>query len=173
MPRSRYSNDPSRPPQTFNVYSRSNGEPTEGPYYRGQEAEVVEIGRNHSQNNQNQTSTGTGNDQQARLIELYTGNDGVSEVGQTVDRTNSQYVADGNRYNSDYGNSDVGKVRARVVSVTPPPATAIPTETGNTNYKLQIQLRAINFLFSFFFKFNSQSKTNCGFKARHNSSRSG
>lgn len=132
LPRSRYSNDPNRPPQTFNVYSRSNGEPTEGPYYKGEEAEIVEInGRNFSQINQNQTSTG--NDQQARLIKLYTDGDGISEVGQSEDRTNvnGQYVADsGNRYNTNDRN-DVGRVRARVVSVTPPPAAALPTETVN------------------------------------------
>lgn len=128
MPRSRYSNDPNRPPQTFNVYAKSNGEPTESPYYRGEEAEVVEIsGRNYSQSNQNQTSMG--NDQQARLIELYTGGDGVSEVGQTENRANGQYVAEGgNRYNANERN-DVGRVRARVVSVTP--ASALPTETVN------------------------------------------
>lgn len=116
LPRGRYSNDPTHPPQTFNVYSKPNGEPTEQPYNKINGADVVDIepSRNYT-NNQNQTSYG----QQGRLIELYINNDGVSEAGQT----NSQYR------NSPY--PDVGNVRARVVSVTPPPATAVPTETVN------------------------------------------
>lgn len=128
LPRGRYTNDPSRPPSTFHVQTKSNGEPTEDPYYGDEEAEVVEIGRNSTNNQNNQTSYG--NNQQARLIQLYTDNDGISEVGQTEDQANARYS------NPDNGNrhaqyQDVGNVRARVVSVTPPPATAIPTETVN------------------------------------------
>lgn len=135
LPRGQYTNDPNRPPQTFNVYSRSNGDPTERTPYNGEEqAEVVEIepkGRNFT-NKQNGTY---GNDQQARLIELYTGNGGVSEVGQVDDQTNSRYTSNNNNnYNNNNRNGqyqDVGNVRARVVSVTPPPATALPVETVN------------------------------------------
>lgn len=124
LPRGRYSNDPNRTPQTFNVYSRSNGEPTEDSYNNGRYgANVVDIEPKGHNNTNNQNQTLVGNSQQARLIELYTGNDGVSEIGQTGDQTNSQYR------NAQY--QDVGNVRARVVSVTPPPAAAIPTETVN------------------------------------------
>lgn len=128
LPRSRYTNEPDRPI----VYSRSRGEPsTETPLFVvGEVEEVIEIQpknqNNSTNNNNNQNRTSFGNNQQARLIRLYTENGGVSEVGQTEDRASSRYT---NNENAQY--QDLGNVRARVVSVTPPPATAIPTETVN------------------------------------------
>lgn len=62
------------------------------------------------------------------MIQLYTDNGGVSEVGQTENPSGSRYTYQNNR-NAQY--QDAGNVRARVVSVTPPPATALPTETVN------------------------------------------
>lgn len=62
------------------------------------------------------------------MIQLYTDNGGVSEVGQTENPSASRYTYQNNR-NAQY--QDAGNVRARVVSVTPPPATALPTETVN------------------------------------------
>lgn len=125
LPRSRYTNEPSNPP---GVYTKSRGDPSDDSYYSGEQAEVVEIqpkGRN-STNSQNSTSP-YGNKQQARLIHLYTGSDGgLTEIGQSEEQYNSQYNGEGNK-NAQY--QDAGKVRARVVSVTPPPDTATPTET--------------------------------------------
>lgn len=133
LPRSRYTNQPNqpnRPPQAYNVFSRSRGEPTEAPYGRIEDAETVDIGRMRNGTNA-QNRTGNGNNQQtARLIQLYTGNGGVTEVGQTEDQDDSRYSPDQNRnQNAQY--QDAGNVRGRIISVTPPPATALPTETVN------------------------------------------
>lgn len=134
LPRSRYTNQPNRPPQAYNVYSRSRGEPTEAPYGRIEDAEIVEIDRMRNGTNA-RNRTGQGNNQQtARLIQLYTGNGGVTEVGQTDDQTNSRYSPDQNQNQNQNQNAqyqDAGNVRGRIISVTPPPATAIPTETVN------------------------------------------
>ncbi|XP_055309939.1 putative uncharacterized protein DDB_G0277255 isoform X2 [Sitodiplosis mosellana] len=119
LPRSRITNEPNRPI----VYSRSHGEPT---FYREDVDEDVKY--LDSTNDQNRTSHES--NQQARLIQLYTDNGGVSEVGQTETESEagSRYSDQGKR-NSQY--QDVGNVRARVVSVTPPPASFLPTETVN------------------------------------------
>lgn len=121
MPRSRYTNQPDQPI----VYSRSHGEPTENNF---QTEEVIEIDSKGRNFNSTRNQTSYGNNQQARLIELYTGNGGVSEVGQVDNQANARYTnpdGTGSQY------QEVGNVRARVVSVTPPPATALPTETIN------------------------------------------
>ncbi|XP_031624096.1 myb-like protein A isoform X2 [Contarinia nasturtii] len=119
LPSSRYTNEPNRPPQAFNVYTKSNGEPDTFNGY--DQSIIIESKDRNSTKNRNQTSFE--NNQQAQLIELYTGNGGISE-----DQSKSRYTNDNNQ-NTQY--KDVGNVRARVVSVTPPPATAIPTETVN------------------------------------------
>lgn len=95
LPRDRYTNTPennnnNRYPQ--NVYSKSKGDPTESPAYYGEEAEVVEINPRTSKNftSSNRNRTSNGNTQQQRLIALYTGNGGISEVGQE-EESNGQY----------------------------------------------------------------------------------
>lgn len=118
LPRARYSG-PYQPPAQ-NVQSQSRGEPTERNYY----GEDVTI-----EPRTNRTNNGTRGNQskQERLIELYTGNGGISEVGQTEEQ-----VTSGRYTNGDSSYRDIGNVQARVVSVTPPPENAVPSETVNT-----------------------------------------
>lgn len=83
-----------------------------------------------------------GTDQQAKLIDLYTGNGGVTEVSSVTPtpRPSAAYTAprnnNNNNYNNDNENSDefkdVGGIRARVIQVTPAPPNAVPQETSKT-----------------------------------------
>lgn len=116
LPRSRYTNEPNHPPQ---VYSRSNGEPFSENHENDATFVPIEPSGHNSTNNQNHTSF----ENNQRLIHLYTGNGGVSEIGQTSDQSQSRYTAENNQ-NAQY--QDVGKIRARVVSVT-----GIPTGMVN------------------------------------------
>lgn len=119
LPRSRYTG-PYQPP-AVHVETKYNGEPTEKNYY----AEEIPIG------NRSQNSSRNSTDQSQRLIDLYTGsNGGITEIGVT----NEQQQANSARYTNDGGSSynDVGNVKARVISATPAPEGAQPSEHVNT-----------------------------------------
>lgn len=113
LPRSRYTNEPNHPPQ---VYSRSNGEPFSKNNENDATVVPIEPSGHNSTNNQNRTTF----ENNQRLIQFYTGNGGVSEIGQTTDQSQSRYMAEDNQ-NAQY----VGKLRAHVS------VTGIPTETVN------------------------------------------
>lgn len=126
LPRSRYTG-PYQPP-AVHVETKYNGEPTETNYY-AEEITIGNRGQNASRNRNNST------DQQQRLIELYTGNGGVTEIGQTGDQQQQQQQQPQNgRYTNDGSSSynDVGNVRARVISATPAPEGSQPSEHVNT-----------------------------------------
>lgn len=146
-PRGRYTNNGPYQPPVRNVQTKYNGEPTE----RNEYAEEIPAGRYNDQQQQlqqqQQNSTGPNSkyvngDQNQRLIELYTGNGGVTEVGRShaayTSGENSDYT---NNNNNNYNNNNndngheyknVGNVRARVISVTPPPENSVPSEHINT-----------------------------------------
>lgn len=90
---SRYTTGPYQPP-VKNVQTNYNGEPTE----RNEYAEEIPVGRYTNQNPTNANSKYTApDDRQQRLIELYTGNGGVSEVGKSHDA-----YTDGSNNNNNY-----------------------------------------------------------------------
>lgn len=101
LPSSRYTNEPDRPPQAVSNVYTKSNGEPTPFYYNDRE-------RNSTRNG----TSNTGN------IELYTEND--------EDQPSSRYTS-----NNSQNDQNVGSVRARVISVTPPPATAVPTETVN------------------------------------------
>lgn len=125
LPRSRYTG-PYQPP-AVHVETKYNGEPTETNYY-AEEITIGNRGQNSSRNGNNST------DQQQRLIELYTGNGGVTEIGQTGEQQQQQQKPRSGQYTNDGSSSynDVGNVRARVISATPAPEGSQPSEHVNT-----------------------------------------
>lgn len=127
LPRSRTRANYQSP--TIHVESRSHGSPK---IY----SEDLKQPTEDDEKNRNATK---GNDKQAQLIDLYTGNGGVTEVGGVTPRPNAAYTAprESDNSNNDYNSNsnefkDIGGVRARVIQVTPAPPNAVPQETTNT-----------------------------------------
>lgn len=117
LPRSRYTNGPNRQPQAYNVYSKSRGEPTEGPYNAQDTAEFVEIDDAKDRSFTNDRDGASGKQQQQGRLAFDRSDD---------QNTNGRYTSDTNK-NGQY----TGNVRERVIAVTPAPATYTPTETVN------------------------------------------
>lgn len=119
LPRSRYTAP--YQPTPFNVEARSNGDPTErseyAEEYRPQWRQDGANGRRRNGTSHNE-----------RLIELYSGNGGASEVG----RANQPQASGRYTDNGTPGYQNAGLVRARVVSTTPAPPNAQPSEHVNT-----------------------------------------